>query len=247
MTVAAIVAGAILIGAILQRLCGTGVGLVVGPVLALALGPALGILVTNATTIMSGFLIMVAVRRDVQWRHAAAIVAWAAPGALLGAWLVRELPAAWLQIIIGATVLVGLTITSRMPRLPQARGGGLTAALSLVGGMFNTTAGIAAPAMIVYAQVTRWPQRPFAATMQPVFMAMGAMSVAFKTLLASTGTAGFPPWWVFPAIAVLVVAGIRVGSWLSRRVTPARARDVATALAIAGGAAAVLKGFTALV
>ena len=58
-----IAALAILVGSVLQRVSGTGVGLVVAPTLALLLGPATGVLVTNATTTVSGFLIMLSARR----------------------------------------------------------------------------------------------------------------------------------------------------------------------------------------
>ncbi|WP_394277745.1 hypothetical protein [Luteococcus sp.] len=77
MTVWLVAACAILVGTVLQRLSGTGVGLVCAPVLALLLGSAQGVLVTNATTTVSGFLIMLAVRRDVDWRRAGVLVCWA--------------------------------------------------------------------------------------------------------------------------------------------------------------------------
>ena len=41
---------AVVLGATLQRASGTGVGLVVAPVLALLYGPAHGVLLTNVTT-----------------------------------------------------------------------------------------------------------------------------------------------------------------------------------------------------
>ncbi|MGP9710070.1 TSUP family transporter [Brachybacterium sp. AOP24-D1-21] len=101
---------AILVGSILQRLSGTGVGLVVAPVLALLMGPALGVFVTNATTVVSGFLIMLAVLKDVDWRRYLIFLPMALVGSVPAAFLVRELDAAWLNIVIGAVVL-GATCT----------------------------------------------------------------------------------------------------------------------------------------
>ena len=65
---------AVLVGTILQRVSGTGVGLVVAPVLSLLMGPGAGVLATNAATTCSGFLITLSVRRLVEWRHAAVLV-----------------------------------------------------------------------------------------------------------------------------------------------------------------------------
>ena len=76
---------AVLVGTILQRVSGTGVGLVVAPVLSLLMGPGAGVLATNAATTCSGFLITLSVRRLVEWRHAAVLVAAAVPGIVAGA------------------------------------------------------------------------------------------------------------------------------------------------------------------
>ncbi|WP_258935228.1 hypothetical protein [Nesterenkonia pannonica] len=64
-----IIAAAVLIGTVLQRMSGTGVGLVVAPVLSILLGPSFGVLVTNLTTTVSGFLIMLSVWSLVHWRR----------------------------------------------------------------------------------------------------------------------------------------------------------------------------------
>ena len=109
-TVWAIGALAIFVGATLQRVSGMGPGLVVAPGLAVLLGPVAGVLLTNITTTISGFLIMATVWRRVNWKRAAALLGWAIPGAILGALVVRVLPAAWLTILVGAIVLAALIV-----------------------------------------------------------------------------------------------------------------------------------------
>ncbi len=49
---------AIFIGTILQRVSGTGVGLVIAPVLTLLFGPMQGVMLTNTVTPVTAFLIM---------------------------------------------------------------------------------------------------------------------------------------------------------------------------------------------
>ncbi|MDO5617197.1 sulfite exporter TauE/SafE family protein [Kocuria sp.] len=238
-------AASILVGSTLQRLSGTGVGLVVTPVLSLLLGPLTGVLMTNATTTVSGFTIMLSVRKRVQWRKAAIIIALALPGAVVGAFLVLLIPPAWLQIIIGSLVLLALILTVSTPRLPRS-GDRVTLPLAgFVGGILNTTAGVAAPAMVIAARLTRWDQRAFGATLQPIFMAMGLFSVLTKTVMGAS-VIQLPPWWVLPVVVALVLGGVGLGTMLEAHVSPVKARTLALIIAGAGGVAAVVKGVTSL-
>ncbi|GAA1102115.1 sulfite exporter TauE/SafE family protein [Nesterenkonia jeotgali] len=241
----AVIAAAVLIGTILQRVTGTGVGLVVAPVLSLLLGPAFGVLVTNMTTFVSGCLIMIAVWSHVSWRRFWLIMPASVLGAIPGAWVVGQLSAGWLSIIVGAIVVFALAVTVALPRLPHlpGRSAGLTA--GLIGGFFNTTSGVAAPVMVIYSRVSRWDQRSFAATLQPIFMTMGAVSVIAKLAMGSVevnGQAGPPLGWLFPVIVVTVIAGILLGTQLAKRVPIPTARALAMTLAGLGGAGAIIRG-----
>lgn len=235
---------AILVGTVLQRLSGTGVGLVCAPVLALLLGSAPGVLVTNATTTVSGFLIMLSVRRFVDWRRAAVICLAAVPGAIAGALVVRALPAAWLQVVIGGVVLLGVLLTVATPRLPDVRSRFALATAGTVGGFLNTAAGVAAPAMVIYSRLSRWEQRSFAATLQPVFMTMGFLSVTSKTLLGAAPVT--PPAWVLPAVVLTVLLGALLGGIAAARVRTEHARALALVLAGTGAAVTLVRGVLAL-
>lgn len=237
---------AILVGSTLQRLSGTGVGLVVAPVLALLMGPALGVFVTNATTVVSGFLIMLAVLREVDWKRYLVFLPMAVLGGIPAGLMVRELSAAWLNIVIGTVVLVALALTFGLPKLPQVTSPFLTALTGAVGGFLNTSAGVAAPAMVIYSKISGWDQRSFAATMQPTFMTMGLISVVVKLAVGATTFAQLPPWWLFPIIVATVFLGIRAGGWLSTRTSTETARKVAITLAGLGGLVAVVRGLTML-
>ncbi len=233
---------AIVVGATLQRICGAGVGMVVAPTLALVLGPAQGVLVTNGATFVSGFLIMLAVRRHVDWRRAGLICAAAVPGAVAGALLVRALTAGWLQVIIGGTVLVALLTSVITPNLPHLRGRVTLLVAGVIGGFFNTAAGVAAPAMVVYSRLARWEQRSFGATLQPIFMTMGALSVTTKTVLGSVPAANTPPWWFALVVVGAVLAGVGIGGRLARRVTATSARRLALVIAGAGATITLVRG-----
>lgn len=238
---------AIVVGATLQRIAGAGVGMVVAPTLALVLGPAQGVLVTNGATIVSGFLIMLAVRHDVDWRRAGLICAAAIPGAVAGALLVRALSAGWLQVVIGGTVLVALLTSVITRNLPHLRSRVAMLAAGTIGGFFNTAAGVAAPALVVYSRLARWEQRSFGATLQPVFMTMGALSVATKTALGSVAAANALPWWFALVVVGAVLTGVGIGGRLSRRIGVPSARRLAVAIAGAGATITLARGVLLLV
>jgi hypothetical protein len=243
-TTTALIVVAIVVGATLQRVSGLGMGLVVAPLLALLLGASEGVLVANATTTVSAFMLTLAVRRAVEWRRALLIGAAAVPGAVLGSLLVGALPPAALQIVVGAVVLLGLGtgwLVDHLGRLPHVRRWWVTPGAGLVGGALNTIAGVAGPAMIVHSRLVRWGQAGFAATMQPVFMIMGGLSVLAKTFVTPV-SAWVPPWWLGAVVVGGVLVGIVLGGYLSDRVSAATARRTATVVAALGAAAALVRG-----
>ena len=243
-TVAVIVA-AVLIGTVLQRLSGTGVGLVVAPVLSLLLGPAFGVLVTNMTTVVSGFLIMLSVWASIDWRKFWLIIPAAVIGAWPGAWLVGVLSAGWLSIILGSIVVAALLVTVTLRSLPAVTGPFPALTAGLIGGFFNTTSGVAAPVMVIHSRLTRWDQVSFAATLQPIFMTMGAASVVSKLVLGSVSTdgdVGVPFGVLLAGIVITVLVGILIASRLARVVSVVLARRLALTLAALGGVGAIVRG-----
>lgn len=242
---AAIIAVAVLVGTILQRLSGTGVGLVVAPVLSLLLGPAFGVLVTNMTTVVSGFLIMLSVWAYIDWRKFWLIIPAAVIGAWPGAWLVGALSSGWLSIILGSIVVTALLVTVTLRRLPQWTSRLPAVIAGLIGGFFNTTSGVAAPVMVIYSRLSRWEQRSFAATLQPIFMTMGAASVVSKLALGSGGLdddVGVPFGWLLAGIIVTVLIGLLIAIQLAKVVPIPVARTLAMTLAGLGGAGAIIRG-----
>ncbi|NHU45512.1 MULTISPECIES: sulfite exporter TauE/SafE family protein [Rhodococcus] len=219
----AAVAAAVMVGAVLQRLSGTGLALVSAPLLTLLLGPATGVLLVNLCSICSAALIFGVVRRDVDWRRYRMLTAAATLGVLPGAVLVAAVPASWLALVVGVSVLVGLTatvLTRRRLRHHDDRRTPVVAA-GFVSGLMNTTAGVAAPPMTIYALATRWPQHAFAATLQPFFLTVAGLSLITK--LASGGGVHIDSRLGLTAAAALLV-GVTIGSILTGRVNPAQAR-----------------------
>ncbi|WP_261624284.1 sulfite exporter TauE/SafE family protein [Nesterenkonia marinintestina] len=243
--ISAVIATAVLVGTVLQRISGSGVGLVVAPVLTIIIGPGLGVLITNMTTMVSGFLIMLAVLPRIDWRRYRRVGLPAVLGAVPGAWLVGQLSAGWLAIILAGLVLCALALTIGLPKLPQWTGRTSGIIAGTLGGFFNTTSGVAAPVMVVYSRVSAWGPSSFAATMQPIFLTMGAASVVTKLAMGSVDTDGHVPvdlWVLFPLVVVTVLVGIGAGGLLAKVVTPTGARRLAMTLATLGAVGALIRG-----
>ncbi|WP_129659096.1 TSUP family transporter [Rothia halotolerans] len=238
---------AVMVGAVLQRICGTGVGLIVAPTFAVLLGGGHGVFVTNMTTFVSGLILTLSLWREVNWRQWLALCAAGILGTVPGALVVRHTPGPVLQVVVGGVVLVAMAAILSGAAGRRRSGRGVTALAGGAGGLLNVTAGVAAPAMVVYSRVTRWDQREYAATMQPVFMTLAALSLGAKLVIGGADPEPAPGPSLFLGVAAAVVVGILVGAPLARRVSAERARTLALLLAGAGAVVAVVRGVVGLV
>ncbi|WP_448071019.1 TSUP family transporter [Georgenia yuyongxinii] len=237
-----IVVAAVLLGCTLQRTSGMGTGLVVSPALVLTIGPVAGVYLTNITTVVSAFLMTLAVRADVDWGRFLRIAPVVVVGAVPAALLVREAGPGWLEVIIGAVLLLALGGTALVPDVPDVRPTPAGLAAGVAGGFLNTAVGVSAPAMLVYAHATRWAQRSFAATLQPVFLAMGVVSVLTKSTLGAAGPGGLPPWPLVMAVVSAVPVGVVIGGRVARGVSATAARRLAVVVVTLGAAGTLVRG-----
>lgn len=228
-----VAAVSVVLGTVLQRVSGMGVGLVVAPTLSLILGPVAGVLLTNVTTTFSAAFIAIMLRRDIDWRRYRRLAPLIVVGSVPGALLVGAVDRSWLEIIIGAALLGTLLMTA-IARIPQVSGPFPAAVAGTAGGFLNTAVGVAAPAMLVYAQATGWRQRSFAATLQPIFCTMGATSVITKIGVGAAPISELPLMIVIGLIVAMVPLGVLLGGVLARRVSAEAGRRVAVVVVTAG-------------
>lgn len=233
---------AVLVGAGLQRVAGMGLGLVAAPVLTVLLGASVGVLVSNVAAIVTALLVLRALRDRVDWRRVVTILPLMLVGSVLGALTVREADSAWLDVIVGGSVLVALAASALLRRRVRIEGRPVAVLTGLTAGFMNTTSGVAAPAWTAYALATRWEHRSFAATMQPLLVVMNTMSVATKLGLGAIPPHAVPAWWVWAALLAAVLAGVGLGAVLARRVPTAVASRIALLVALAGALTALVRG-----
>lgn len=237
-----VIAVVALVGACLQRVSGMGLGLIGAPVLSLIVGPVAGVLIINVLAAVNAIFQTLSVRDNVDWRKFWLIGPVMLVGAIPGAWVVHNTPTAPLQVIVGGLVLLGLTVTTVMPEHVRIGGRGYAMASGVVGGFMNTLAGIAGPAITVYAQASRWPQKTFAATLQPLFFVSGVLSLTVKELSAAEPIISQAPWHVWGIGVVGMVVGLKVGTAIAKRTDVRKARRLALIVASTGAAVTLVRG-----
>ena len=232
-------------GAISQRVCGMGMGLVAVPFFVLATGPVLGVFTVNLAATVTGLAVCYSLRNDILWDRWRTIAWWSIVGTLPGVLIVAWLPSALLQIVIGSFLVLAL-ITSvwlvryRFPIPRQALG-----ATGFVGGLLNCTVGQAAPAMVLYPRDTRWDQRTFQATLQPSFLVMNIASLVAKGVGVDLPPIPMGALVFFATVTGATCLGIVAGEILARHVSSELARKFAFTVALAGAAATLFRGILA--
>ena len=239
--------GIVMLGAGVQRVSGMGLGLVAAPILAILLGPVEGIFVCNVLAVINASMTTAVRRHDIDWHQFAVISSVLLIGAIPAAWLLTVAATPVLFTVVGVLLLISLGVsTFGQPHTPAIRGGVASLLAGVAAGFMNTLAAVAAPALTVYAQATRWDHRTFSATLQPIFFVAGIVAVLVKVLgeaadLDHTGI------WVWPAGIFGLMSGILIGSVLSPRIPGAIARRFALMIATTGAVVVLMRGILGLV
>lgn len=244
--VIAVVALAVMAGAMAQRVSGMGFALVVAPVLVLVVGPVDGVLMVNICGAVSASIILTRVWRHVDWRQYVLLTVPALVALAPGVWIAVRLGGPLLQVAVGGLVVAVLTLSLLVTRgervLPQLSTGVLCGAAS---GFMSATAGVSGPSASIYAVLTRWEQRSFAATIQPFFATLGVLAFTSKAWSLPDGLPDYP-WWLWPLIMGCTLVGLTAGEFLSRVVSVRLARLSVIVLAYAGGVVAIVDGALAM-
>ncbi|MGX1739535.1 sulfite exporter TauE/SafE family protein [Corynebacterium flavescens] len=236
----------VVMGSCLQRVSGMGLGLVGGPLATLLLGPVEGIMVVNVLAFVNAILTTYTARQDVDWKKFSLIAPVMVLGSVPAALLITKIDTATLLIIVGGALLIALGVVSFGRKfVPPLNGKGPAISAGIIGGFTNTLAGVAGPVVTVYAQAAKWPQHVYAATLQPIFMVGGLVSVVAKL---SVGAGGFEhvTWLIWPAGILGMFIGLFLGSKIAHRVPREKARILSLSVAGLGALSALIRGIISL-
>lgn len=241
-----LVLGMIVIGAIAQRVAGLGFAMVVSPFLIVLLGPHEGVYLVNICGVASSLLIMPRVFRDIDWAMFRWLAAFSLIGSVAGSLAAMRIAAGPLSVVVGSVVLAALALSVVLVRTSfTARGNVPKAAAGLLSGATNAIAGVGGPAVSAYAVLARWPQRSFAATLQPFFVLTGTVTVAVKSV-AAPGQLPQLPLWAWLGIVACIWGGVLIGERVQRRVHDAHARFFVLCVAFIGALTALFNGLAGL-
>ncbi|MGP5241750.1 sulfite exporter TauE/SafE family protein [Corynebacterium flavescens] len=236
----------VVMGSCLQRVSGMGLGLVGGPLATLLLGPVEGIMVVNVLAFINAILTTYTARQDVDWKKFSLIAPVMVLGSVPAALLITKIDTATLLIIVGGALLIALGVVSFGRKfVPPLNGKGPAISAGIIGGFTNTLAGVAGPVVTVYAQAAKWPQHVYAATLQPIFLVGGLVSVVAKL---SVGAGGFEHviWLIWPAGILGMFIGLFLGSKIAHRVPREKARILSLSVAGLGALSALIRGIITL-
>ncbi|WP_159999296.1 TSUP family transporter [Roseomonas sp. 18066] len=232
----ALMGSAVLVGAVTQRLTGIGFALVAAPLLVLAAGPHVGVLLANALAFCTNILLLAQVWRNVELKRVALLAVPALLAFPLGLWTAALVPAPALMVGIGAISVAALLAVRYARKLGIFHGWGGAVTAGALSGFMTVTAGIGGPAVTIYALGSGWGHRSFVASIQLYFAIVNGSAVLAK---------GLPPVGPLEGGTLLaaLAAGLLIGQRLAPHVPMERGRQAALALAIAGSLATMVKGF----
>lgn len=237
-----IVLFSILLGAVAQRIAGLGFALLIAPFLVIILGPHEGVILVNICGVVSSTLIVGRVWKDIDWNMFRWLAIPSLFGSVPGSVAAVMLPSAPLSVTVGAVVLVALSVSLVLQRSSVVvKGNTPKVVAGFTAGLTNSMAGVGGPAVSAYALLSRWPQRQFAATLQPFFVVIGLMTLIVKLSLDPTDAPALI-WWMWLAIGVVIVLGIFTGEKLGRFIKDDHARFFVIVIAFLGAGAALVKG-----
>lgn len=237
---------ALAIGALAQRTVGMGFGLVVTPTMVLAVGPVEAVLIVNVFGIVTCTMIIGRVWRDIDWRGLAWLVV---PGMALtvpGILLAQASDADALKIAVGVLALVGVVVSAGFARTERSfDGGAVRVASGALVGALNSSVGLGAPVIGMFAILSKWEHRVFAATMQPFWILLSLTTVVARQIVAPGGA---PPWqwWMWIVAVAPVLLGVVVGERIAARIDATSARRAVIGFSLLSGIAVLATGIAGL-
>jgi len=227
------------VAAVIQRITGLGFALVlVGPIVLLY-GPVEGITLAVLLALVASLTAIPLGWRHIDWRRSWWLIWPGVVAAPFGALLVRVLPEAALLLLIAAMGYVAL-VAGRLPAFSASLTGRAGAVVAgSAAGLMHVTTGLSGPPLAAYALGDRWSQRSFAASAQVILAVYGIACVPLRGLPVS-------PLDDVGTLVIATIAGIAIGTVLSRNVSPRIARGAMLVLAWAGATVVLVLGILAL-
>lgn len=232
----------IFIAAGFQRISGMGFSLIAMPGLLWLFGPLDAVTLVVLTSALTSMLMVFGTFKEVAWKHVLYMSIPSITVAFPTVYLLNQMPAAAINLMVGA-LLIACTVSLMVDfRIRESNSILIEVAAGAIGGVMNTAAGVAGPAIGAYAFSSGWSYRTFVASAQPYFIIADIGVLAAKYALGSTNAHGF----LNVPIVVNAVAGcflgLALGAYASRFVSDILGKRIVIFVAALGAVATSIKG-----
>lgn len=208
------------LGGILKGATGVGAPLIAVPLLAAAVDVRFAIVVFSIPNLVPNIWQVWAYRRTLlPAGFIARFVISGMAGGALGTWLLAQIHTDWL--VLGVAGALVLYIVLRLARpgwvLGYERARGLAPIAGGLAGLMQTAAGLSAPVSITFLNAMRLRRETFMPTASAFFVGLGVVQLP---LLIRFGLLDGKMAVLSAGALVPLVAGMPVGAWLGRRMSP---------------------------
>jgi uncharacterized membrane protein YfcA len=208
--------------AFVQSVSGFGFSLFIVPPLAMLIGPAQAVVVSNSLALFNNGYTMTTARGHIEWRLWLVLTVAAAAGMPFGLLIIRSVDAQVIRIGIAVVVLFSTLLIWRGFRI-RTQSSLLDVTTGFVSGVLNTTTSMNGPPVVLYMQGKGMLPAPFRATIAAYFLASGLIAVGLFTLDGQvTGLTMARAGISIPGIIV----GWLIGNRVFQRMGPERFRSV---------------------
>jgi uncharacterized protein len=246
---ALVIAAFALIGVITQTVVGFGIAFFLPPVLLAYFSPPVTITIMLGVGTAASMLVLYRERRtnELVWPVILRLFAASVPGLLIGAYIITRIDKAWLQIIIGILIIIGVLIQEyAFPKPTKPLGVSRGMALSgFIGGVMNATAALAAPPLIVWMRTHVTTPNQIRHNLAALFILInGASIIAIHVIKPqSLDSKGL---MIFALLLPVIVVGNQIGKVVASRVNLKYYHKIIFVAIVAAGIASIAFGISGL-
>ena len=231
-----VVAGIILVAAIVQTVTGFGFALVATPLLALTVDPRNAVVATAAAALAMTATVAIRQRHHAEWKVAAMTLAGTVVGLPLGLLVLEVASDPVLTGLIAVAVLCCIAIVWRGVTVPGNRS--TVVGVGLLAGVLSTSTGTNGPPLVAVFQGMGYDAATFRATLSVIFAGASVFSlIGFAVAGEMTSTA----LWIGLIGLPTVQVGYRVGNALFHRIDPQHFRPVVLAALLVSGVVTLVR------
>jgi uncharacterized membrane protein YfcA len=239
---------AVVVGMAVQASVSFGFGFFVAPAALAAFRPAQAVTLLLLLALLINALVLFAEGRErtLDATAVALLCAWALPGIVGGAFVVRHVDARVLQVAIGLGIVAAAALQARAPREaspkpPGPRGGPTLAAGGICAGALTTATSLNGPAVVLTLARVGMRGHLLRDSAAATFIVLAVVGTAALAILVRPSHA-LPHRPLLLALVPAVLVGHRLGAALFRRLDAERHRRLVLGAAMAAGAASVVAG-----